>query len=154
MLVIGYLRLEEFNIVLIMVIVIKIGLQDIVELVKEINGLKRRFKSLKGRWRVIINSLQIKNMEGRIYKFIQIVDVSDAFPKKKTQTFQVRNMEYDVDLGWIKWHSGWRCYSFFPNPDTFYEVVCLENITEFLDKLKSERKEQVELKSKSEDSMK
>jgi hypothetical protein len=80
-------------------------------------------------------------MEGRLYNFIQIVNVSEAFPKRITQTFQVRSITTDVNLGWIQWNSGWRCYCFFPEENTFYETVCLNNIVGFLEELKKERLE-------------
>ncbi len=43
-------------------------------------------------------------------------------------------------LGVIKWHGAWRCYAFFPEPDTLYERKCLSEITQFLIDLMEERK--------------
>jgi hypothetical protein len=54
--VIGYGKLEDCNLVLIMDFIHKLGLLDIVGNVKEINGLRKRLKSPKENWRVIINN--------------------------------------------------------------------------------------------------
>ncbi len=114
------------------------------EMIKKSYWTKKRF----GEW-----FLKVKNkeqddceqkeekMEGRLYEFIQIVNLSDAFPEKKTQTFEVRNIFADVRLGWIKWISSYRKYGFFPEPNTYYEEVCLTHITEFLEALIKERKD-------------
>lgn len=72
------------------------------------------------------------------YKFIQIIEVEKT-KSGKTPVFLVRSILYDVDLGYIKWNPGWRKYSFYPEPDTFYEEVCLSNIVEFLEELKKMR---------------
>lgn len=43
-------------------------------------------------------------------------------------------------LAFIKWHSGWRRYAFFPFPDTLFDVACLNEISEFITELMDVRK--------------
>lgn len=90
-------------------------------------------------------------MENIIYKYIQIVELEPSiFYKKpvKTKIFQVRNHLYNCNLGWIKWQNGWRRYAFFPEPETFYEEVCMKDIYEFIEKLNSDKKEEDKLRKK------
>ncbi len=39
-----------------------------------------------------------------------------------------------ITLGMIWWHSPWRCYAFFPKPDTFYEISHLRDIANFCER--------------------
>jgi hypothetical protein len=79
-------------------------------------------------------------MKDKQYEFIKIVDMSFTQPQKKTQTFHVLANKYNQKLGYINWNTGWRCYAFYTESDTFYEEKCLRNIAEFLEELKNERK--------------
>ena len=53
-------------------------------------------------------------------------------PKKKTDSWEVRNKEYNTLLGVVKWHGAWRKYSFFVNGDFIFEEDCLTDIARFL----------------------
>ena len=60
--------------------------------------------------------------------------------KRKTVIYAVRTKDGTVDLGEIRWYAPWRCYSFFPFPNTVFEKTCLRNVTEFIDRLMDARK--------------
>ena len=60
--------------------------------------------------------------------------------KPKTSVYEVRSKEGNIYLGQIKWYAPWRCYSFFPAPDTIFEKKCLGDIVNFINKLMYERK--------------
>jgi len=73
-----------------------------------------------------------------IYKYIPIAEIEPSiFYKRpvKTKVFKVSNHVYDCDLGWIKWHTGWRRYAFYPEENTYYEEVCMKDIAGFLEEL-------------------
>ena len=55
---------------------------------------------------------------------------------RKTKTFIVRNKETGV----VKWFGSFRQYSFFPNPETVFEKTCLRDISNFMEELMNERK--------------
>jgi hypothetical protein len=59
----------------------------------------------------------------------------------KTYVFAVSNSENHSDLGEIKWHRGFRKYSFYPKPETLFESTCLRDIAGVLDKLMLDYKE-------------
>lgn len=71
-------------------------------------------------------------------KWIHFIDYTDH--KKKTKTFLIRNKETDFALGWIKWHTGFRKYSFYPEENTVFESTCLQDIIDFIKYLTDERK--------------
>ncbi len=73
--------------------------------------------------------------EGTHIKFVP------AQPKPKTKTWWVVNKYDDVSLGNIGWFGRWRRYSFFPNPDTVYEQVCLREIASFCEEQTEKHKE-------------
>lgn len=55
-------------------------------------------------------------------------------PNRKTETWCVVTNYHECMqsvLGVVKWHAPWRCYAFFPRPDTLYEQQCLHDIAEF-----------------------
>ncbi len=60
--------------------------------------------------------------------------------KPKTQLFLVRSKKHNINLGFIKWYSRWRCYAFFPEEETIFNSECLNDIKEFIDKLMEKRK--------------
>ncbi len=37
-------------------------------------------------------------------------------------------------LGFVEWHSPWRCYSFFPQAETLYEKTCLRDLADWCEK--------------------
>jgi len=54
-----------------------------------------------------------------------------APPKPRTKVWWVVQRQSDFQLGWIGWWGTWRRYSFFPKPDTVYEVDCLRDLANF-----------------------
>lgn len=60
--------------------------------------------------------------------------------KTKTSVHEVLTKEGDELLGKIKWFPRWRCYSFFPEPNTVFERTCLTDIVKFVEGLMQDRK--------------
>lgn len=78
-----------------------------------------------------------------LYKYIQIIEMDSSVCYKrpvKTKVFRVINHVYNCNLGWIKWNTGWRRYAFYPEENTYYEEVCLGDISKFLEELNSSKK--------------
>lgn len=46
----------------------------------------------------------------------------------------------DAYLGIVKWYSGWRRYTFFPESNTLFDSNCLKEITSFIDEQMKLRK--------------
>lgn len=65
------------------------------------------------------------------YKYIHMMEVPT---ETKTKHWLVLTKESDARLGVIKWYGAWRCYSFFPDPETLYEHNCLWDIADFVAK--------------------
>lgn len=59
--------------------------------------------------------------------------------KPKTQVWKVMTKEHCF-LGIIKWLPSWRKYAFFPEEQTIYENICLNEIANFIGRLMDERK--------------
>ncbi len=66
--------------------------------------------------------------------YIRIVGLPrlETDPQRKTLRWAVQTKGGE-HLGVIRWNSGWRCYSFYPDPDTLYEVKCMIQIAKFLE---------------------
>ena len=60
---------------------------------------------------------------------------------RKTEVWRVQSIR-EIQLGYIKWFTRWRCYAFFPLPSTIFNSDCLKDIKEFIDKLMEMRKGQ------------
>lgn len=58
---------------------------------------------------------------------------------RKTDIFQVANKE-GAPLGIICWWPHWRRYCFFPERDNLFDVTCMLDIVDFINKLMAERK--------------
>ena len=59
--------------------------------------------------------------------------------KKKTSTIGVFHRGTVTRLGIIKWYTPWRQYVFFPESETLYSSGCLQDISNFISKMMSER---------------
>ena len=57
--------------------------------------------------------------------------------KPKTQVIKVMSKIHGNSLGVIKWFGRWRQYSFFPEPETVFNVECLNDIKSYILRLKS-----------------
>jgi hypothetical protein len=69
------------------------------------------------------------------FKFIRIEYIGKSKTGKTNLYEVVAKDDAESSLGVIKWHAGWRRYALFPQPNTFWEVKCLEDITKFLNEL-------------------
>ena len=68
------------------------------------------------------------------YKFISFIKIED---KPKTSVYRVINNKSKNELGIIKWYSGWRQYCYFPTVQAVYSAGCLEDINDFIKRLKT-----------------
>ena len=59
----------------------------------------------------------------------------------KTQVWHVLSKRSGDLLGTIKWYGAWRQYTFFPSPDTIFNVECMASIMNVIAHLMNERKE-------------
>ena len=73
-------------------------------------------------------------------EYINFVDVSHIYPKKKTKTWGVLKINSD-DLGTIKWCPQWRQYCFFPESETIFSENCLREISNFIVEHQNDRSE-------------
>ena len=58
------------------------------------------------------------------YSQTKVTSIWDVMPKKG-----------GMCLGRIKWHPSWRCYAFFPETDTLFNIGCMNDIVMFMSKL-------------------
>ena len=72
-------------------------------------------------------------------KWIYFEKVTPEKPRK-TDIFKVVAKADNFVLGEIKWYPSWRCYAFYPTGNTVFELTCLQDITNFVKSLMSERK--------------
>jgi len=73
-------------------------------------------------------------------EYIEIGKYITAFDEtpdnRKTKIYFLCNSRNElIHLGKIKWHGAWRQYCFFPEEDTLFNSDCLNDITDFLNKL-------------------
>jgi len=61
-------------------------------------------------------------------------------PKKKTKVINVVNINADEVIGVIKWYGPWRQYCFFPEFDTVWNITCLTDVNDVIQKLMKDRK--------------
>lgn len=71
------------------------------------------------------------------YKFIRFKWVED---KPKTSVWLCLNNNSDSGLGVVRWETRWRQYCYFPLGTTLYSAGCLNDIADFINQLKAERK--------------
>ncbi len=59
---------------------------------------------------------------------------------RKTDIYNVWNKEFNSLIGKVSWYAPWRKYAFYPTSNTVFEQDCLKDISDFLNKLMEERK--------------
>jgi len=79
-------------------------------------------------------------MDNKEYKYMLIEKLNIENKKRKTNIYSVKTKKAKFIIGCIKWHPSWRQYCFFPGQDTVFSKGCLEDINNFLEQLKQERK--------------
>lgn len=57
----------------------------------------------------------------------------------KTKKYRIISMNSGETLGIIKWFPNWRKYVFFPESRTIFDNKCLNEITQYLETLMTER---------------
>jgi hypothetical protein len=70
------------------------------------------------------------------YKYISFKLIDKL---SKTTVWQVLNKNSGYVIGIIKWRSSWRQYCFFPYPSCLFSKGCLEDIIDFMEKIKNEK---------------
>jgi hypothetical protein len=71
-------------------------------------------------------------------KYLNFVEFQ--LPSKKTKNINVVSKNSRLAIGEIKWYGPWRQYTFFPEPDTIWNVDCLNSINEVIRMLMDERR--------------
>jgi hypothetical protein len=66
------------------------------------------------------------------YKYIEFI--------QDGKNWRCDNHKYQQVLGWVSYYARWKEWEFMPEPDTGYTIVCLRDITDFLDQLNKEGK--------------
>jgi hypothetical protein len=64
----------------------------------------------------------------------------EVLPRHKTKAYHVRSNINATYLGVISWWPHWRRYVFHPDSSTLYDVECLKEIVDFINKLMEDRK--------------
>jgi len=59
--------------------------------------------------------------------------------KEKTEVWEISSKLHGFRLGVIKWYGSWRQYAFFPEPETVFNKECMEDISDFIIDLMTER---------------
>jgi len=60
--------------------------------------------------------------------------------KTKTKYITVVNRNSEDIIGEIKWYAPWRQYCFFPEFDTVWNMTCMDDVKEVIQKLMKDRK--------------
>lgn len=60
--------------------------------------------------------------------------------KTKTAVYRVVSKSDRFVLGTIKWWGSWRQYCFFPNEETVFSKGCMNDLSDFIEKLMEHRK--------------
>lgn len=79
----------------------------------------------------------LANPNATYYKFIEIILTEK---KPKTNVYEVYNLKSGGSLGTIRWYGAWRQYCFYPDTNCIFSVGCLQDIINFINKVKSERR--------------
>lgn len=74
------------------------------------------------------------------YKYIEMEKIIIKNKKRKTDIYSVKSKSSAWEIGKIKWFPSWRQYCFFPESNTIFSKGCLDDISDFLEQLKQERK--------------
>jgi len=75
-----------------------------------------------------------------IKKTQYLIFEDQEIPKKKTKVINVVNINADEVIGVIKWYGPWRQYCFFPEFDTVWNITCLTDVNDVIQKLMQDRK--------------
>ena len=74
------------------------------------------------------------------YILFEFFGVSDS---GKTELWTVFPKDDSTNyLGTVQWFAHWRKYAFYPNPETVYEEVCMNDISTFIKMLTRKHKAQ------------
>lgn len=77
----------------------------------------------------------------RVIKETQyLVFIDTETPKRKTKVINIININAEEVIGIIKWYGPWRQYCFFPEYDTVWNITCLNDVNEVIQKLMKDRK--------------
>lgn len=74
-----------------------------------------------------------------LYDYIRIEKMPLA-KGRKTHDYHILNLSSGDLIGVVKWYGAWHQYCFWPEGNTVWNSGCLENVQDFLGKLKAERK--------------
>jgi len=58
-------------------------------------------------------------------------------PKRKTSIWGCYSLKNDFCLGLVEWQFSWRQYCYYPEIHTLYSKDCLQDIQDFMQKLRA-----------------
>ena len=61
--------------------------------------------------------------------------------KDKTEVWEVISKRHGFNLGVIKWYGSWRQYCFFPEPETVFNIDCMDDIMIFIQDMMEHKRE-------------
>lgn len=71
------------------------------------------------------------------YEYIPFVKQAD---KPKTSVWKCVSKSHGDVLGLVKWYGSWRQYCFFPVGSTVFNIGCMADISDFIQKAEAARK--------------
>ena len=69
----------------------------------------------------------------------EYLDFAEIGDTGKTKVWEVLSRSGGYRLGRIKWHGPWRCYTFWPEPNTIWNNGCLTTVQQFIATRMAER---------------
>lgn len=62
-------------------------------------------------------------------------------PDIRLDEWEIWSDSQNVIIGQVRWYSHWRKYCFFPSQDTVWEEICLGEISDFIKRRTTERRQ-------------
>lgn len=89
-----------------------------------------------------MDALTVDDLQGMVQsRFLRVVEPPEPKrrngKKRKTRLIELFDTR-GILLAQLKWHSGWRTYTFWPTPGTLWDVKCLEDVGSLLHALRQE----------------
>lgn len=95
---------------------------------------------------IMLETIETKEGPYQRGKYVWFSDQGHLFQGSKTRCFLVMARHTGVLLGRVKWYPGFRKYSFYPEPNTKFDKLCLRDIADFceIQGLKHKQKKRID----------
>lgn len=70
----------------------------------------------------------------------EYLDFYETLDTGKTKVWTIISKTRGSVLGQVKWHGPWRQYTFWPSPETIWNVGCLADVQRFINDRMAERR--------------